>query len=204
MNRTIEFINKQLKMKKLLFIVAMMLHMTSNSQSYNGIKVGQSLEITKAAVLAKGFKFIKKHTENSYTYQKKINGLLVKLHLVVTPNSNVVWKFLVYVDENTSWYDSKKSYINMMDILSKKYGAPSNTLVEWENPYYEGDGYEMQAIYLNKCKMLTFFNDEEGNFITLDIGAFTVDKTIIMIHYENKNAHKIKEKETERVNQQIY
>lgn len=192
-------------MKQILFIAAIILQSVfTNAQSYNGIKVGQGLEVTKAAVLAKGFKFIKKNTDNSYTYQKLINGQLITLHIVATPYSKIVWKFLVYVDENTSWFDSKRSYANMVDILSKKYGKSTGSLMDWESPYYEGDGYEIQAMYYDKCTLLTFFEDNEGNFITLDLDAFTIGKSTLMIHYENKKAQEIKDRETDRVNQQMY
>ena len=192
-------------MKQVLFIAAIILQSVFiNAQSYHGIKVGQGIEATKAAVLAKGFKFIKKNTDNSYTYQKKIDGRIVTLHIVCTPYSKIVRKMLVYVDENTSWFDSKRSYVNMVEILTSKYGEPSSTLVNWESPYYEGDGYEIQAMYFDKCTLLTFFNDSEGNYITLDLDAFTIGKSTLMIHYENKKAQEIKDRETNRVNQQMY
>jgi hypothetical protein len=191
-------------MKKVLFIVAMMLHIMSNAQSYNGIKVGMPLVQTKSTIVSKGYKYEKALTDNSCTYTKIENGKKITLIIVWTPYTKLVWKVLVYVDVAYSWTSAKDKYKDYLTILSNKYGEYENSVVEWEKPYYEGDGYEVQALYYDKCKILTIFKDAEDNAIILDLDAYKINVATIMIHYENKKASEINNQEKERVNNQIY
>lgn len=48
-------------------------------------------------------------------------------------------------------------------LLSQKYGNPSYDFYFFKSPYYNGDGYELQAIRLNKGTAKTYWNRPIGD-----------------------------------------
>lgn len=190
------------KITTLLFVL--FLSIVTFSQSYNGIKLGRNLSQTKSELVSKGFIFQKYLTSNSQVFQKIIDGRKVVLTIVYSPNTKIVWKFLVEVDEATSWTTAKDKYLNYVSILNQKYGQHINIVADWEKPYYEGDGYEIQALYFDKATIMTEYQDEEGNGIVLDLDAYKINRATILIHYENQKAHEIYINEQNKINQQMY
>lgn len=192
-------------MKKfiVMFFLLVFLLKTSFSQSYNGIEIGKSLNETKANLLAKGFIPLKESTNISVSYYKYINGKKNKVHVVYTPITKVVWKLMVSVDEATSWMDTKNKYIKYEDILSKKYGEAYKSEINFELPYYDGDGYEIQAIHLDKAEIYTLFSCDKG-LVMLEIESFERGKSEILIHYINQSASELYESELQKINSNIY
>lgn len=192
-------------MKNLIVILLLVIHsIFANSQSYNGIEVGKDLASTKAKVLSKGFVQVKKDLKNCLVYQKYENGKKLEIYLIHTPYTKIVWKLAVFVDDATSWSRSKEKYFKYVSILTNKYGDPKTSVDEFESPYYEGDGYEIQALYLGKASIGSIFQDTNGNYITIELGSFDKGKADIIIHYENDKASKLNDKEMEKVNNNIY
>ena len=108
---------------------------------------------------------------------------------------NSVWKVAVYLPEINNWYNLKSEYLKYKEVYSKKYGTPESYEF-FEDPYYEGDGYEMSAVSNGNCTYSSYFSQEKGTII-VSIG----NTQKIMLGYEDKinaNLHsEEKEKYTE-------
>lgn len=48
-------------------------------------------------------------------------------------------------------------------LLSQKYGTPNNDFYYFKRPYYDGDGFELQAIRLGKGTAATYWNRPTGD-----------------------------------------
>ena len=83
-------------MKKFLFSFLFLIPFLSYSQvEFNGMKVGESLDITKKNLVSKGY--VQKSSQGTVTiWEGTIGGKSGKLYTVCTPKSKLVWKFLLF------------------------------------------------------------------------------------------------------------
>ena len=107
-------------------------------------------------------------------------------------NSHLVWKVSVLFPEHTSWSSLKSEYFLFKESYSKKYGKPES-FEYFTDPYEEGDGYELQAVKLEKCIYASYFNTPLG-YIVLDIHK---DK-FVRVTYEDAINAEIRDKEKEQ------
>lgn len=124
--------------------------------------------------------FIKKMEDNGFTFEKLLTDNVVKMKgkfmgkscdllIIHSIESKEVWKVTVYFKEKESWYDLKKEYLDTKNLFVEKYGVPKSHYEFFSEPYYEGDGYELQAIEKDKCTYRTFFYIGVG-YIAIGIG----------------------------------
>ncbi len=79
-----------------------------------------------------------------------------------TPISKQVYTILVSYEEEDSWYSLKADYLKFKRMFREKYNVIPKSTEEFHSPYYEGDGYEMQALRMSKCFYFSNFNVENG------------------------------------------
>lgn len=91
-------------------------------------------------------------------------------------------------------YSAKSSYNRYKEILSNKY-ILSNEYMFFSSPYSEGDGYELSALYKDKCRFKSFFKDSLDNNISLELISFKYEVVNTVIQYENKIAADLNKKE---------
>lgn len=118
---------------------------------------------------AKGFVQIVE-SENFITMEGEFMGKECHIHIVGTKKAKIVYMVSVIFDRKyTSWYSLKSDYNDIRDSYIGKYGMPAKDYHFFDSPYYEGDGYEMQAVRLEKCNYLCFWNDMEEGDIMISI-----------------------------------
>lgn len=143
----------------------------------------------------KGFK-VNQKTENAITFKGEINGREIELITLYTVKSGKCWKFAVYLPKKISWYSLKQEYEEYVEILKNKYGTPTNNFATFISPYYEGDGYELTAVQIEKCIYSCFW----GTKIYIEISKYNQ----VSIKYENETNSDLNEKEKSETNKQIF
>lgn len=118
-----------------------------------------------------------------------------------TSRTKTVWKVLVvFTKDYTSWYSIKRDYTDIVDSYTEKYGIPSDTYHFFSSPYYEGDGYEIQALKMDKCTYRNFW-------LNLKYGSIEISMTQnaqIKIGYEDRlNGDKRDTEEQSQINDDI-
>lgn len=108
-----------------------------------------------------------------------------------TPVSRTTTKVIVYMPKDNSWSSLKSTYLTLKEQYTKKYGTPSDEFEFFSTPYYEGDGYETQALELEKCTYSTYWQVPYG-VIGVSISEFLQ----IRLVYEDAHNIKIMEKES--------
>lgn len=103
--------------------------------------------------------------------------------------SDTAWRVIVVLPTSQSWYTLKGQYEDYKEKLTKKYGAPKSYEF-FQDPYYEGDGDELTALFAKKCTWSSFFQIEEG-FVVIEI----CDANCVRIIYEDKINSDLQEKE---------
>lgn len=114
-----------------------------------------------------------------------------EIFVIATPNSHIVWKVVVYLPKQTSWYSLKSRYGEYKNSLTNKYGTPSDDFHFFSSPYYEGDGYELQALNSDKCTYATYYDTESG-VVCVELHGAGYGKGQVKIGYEDKINSKLR------------
>lgn len=115
--------------------------------------------------------------------------------ILSTPNEHIVWKVAVYLPAQTSWYALETRYEEFKRSLEEKYGKPDFDSHYFNSPYYEGDGYELQALNSDKCNYMAGFGAGNG-VVYIELDGAGYGKGEVRISYEDdankalKNADK--------------
>ena len=190
---------KKFLLLSLLFLIPFLSH---SQVEFNGMRVGESLEITKKNFIEKGFTQ-KSSSGNLITWEGTISGRKSKVYTVASPKSKLVWKFLVIPETHNDWYSTKAAFNKYVDIFTKKYGQPSNQYFWFRDPYKEGDGHEMLAIKLDK--LVCFYSWEiPGGSILLEIDSADYGEARITISYEDEEVTKIAKDEKSEIDNNTF
>ncbi len=158
-------------MKKLIFAVLVLLTMTSMAQINAPIGLGWQTDksTVQSKLVSLGGKYYdgELKTENcswiSYTEVDEYELVMCFFY-----KENLV-KVAMMTTSYTSWGFTVSQYNKMYNLLTEKYGEAALDVNKFEEPYYEGDGYEMSAIGLGKAEISAYWNDSANTFLCLEI-----------------------------------
>jgi len=142
-------------MKKIIFLLLITISVKSFSQSFNGVEISGNISAAVEKFKLKGFKLSKKE-ENIYIMSGVLFNEQIELFLFATPITRQYAKCVVYFPES-SWYSLKRDYTKFVNLFDEKYGYHTSQYEFFSDPYYEGDGYELNALMLDKCTYATFW-----------------------------------------------
>ena len=183
-------------MKKLLLIIVCIISMTINAQEnrhlkFKDIPINGQLDSFVSKLKSKGYTFVYESDDHRGVVLKgKFVDEDAQLLVLGSSKTNTVWKVAVYVDKGASWYTLKNHYYEYVKLYSEKYGKPSDNFEFFSDPYYEGDGFELQALKAEKCIYISYFETPLG-MITVGISS----SGEIEFVYEDKINSDIWEKE---------
>ena len=183
-------------MKKTTILLALIItSFASYSQEFMGIKVEGTRESVIAKYKAKGFKVSIPPSNNVVTMNGVVDNNKVEVLIVSTPVTHKVWQIQVYLPKDITWSDIKSRYESYLNLLTEKYGAPYSSFNFFKDPYYEGDGYEMSAISLEKVVYSAFWEN-----VAISISKWKQ----VCIKYENIENSKLDTEENKTINKAIY
>jgi hypothetical protein len=88
-------------------------------------------------------------------------------------NQNELVKTSVFILTDTGaaneYPTAKSNYETMKEILTKRYGTPSDSFEFFSDPYEEGDGYEATAIAVGKGTFSTYWEKNDNGILALEI-----------------------------------
>ena len=170
-------------MKKLLIaICAILCAVVAQAQehmTFKGVPMDCNLATYVAKLEAKGYKTVYTDETGSVLTGSFAGKDDCEIYVISTGVSKLVWTVVVYFPEETSWSSLKSEYNSFKQSYTGKYGVPESYEF-FSSPYYEGDGYELQALGVEKCTFASYFTTTSGN-ITLRIGK----KGQVQVAYED-------------------
>ena len=179
-------------MKKLVLLFTVMLMSTTSFAQehldFRGVPIDGHIDDFVSKMEGLGYTLEKK-VDNAVIMEGRFTNKDVNVYILSTPQTNTVWKVAVYFDEATSWSSIKNSYREYKDLYKKKYGV-GESYEFFSDPYYEGDGYELQALRKEKCNYVTYFEPATG-YVTVKMSS----SECIVIAYEDKVNTELKKKE---------
>ena len=166
-----------------------------NSQVFNGVHIGGTLQSCISNFKQKGFTFVKYDTYGA-TMSGTVSNKQVELYIVATPKSKTVCKVAIYFPRRNSWSKLYSEYSEMKDMLITKYGDPNYNEEKFIQPYELGDGFETTAIKMEKCEYTTIWLERANTNIIVEISEFLQT----YLAYENKKNMDLKNREDESIN----
>lgn len=99
---------------------------------------------------------------NVVVMQGLYEGERVEIYVFSTPISRIAYQIVVCYPETHSWQLLKSRYSNTVKQFVQRYGIPSDHSELFLSPFYEGDGYEIEAVKDEKCKYASYFKAKNG------------------------------------------
>lgn len=113
--------------------------------------------------------------------------------VVGTPKTHLTYAVMVYLQEHHIWHTIKSEYEQIKSQLTKKYGNPESYEF-FSDPYYEGDGSELTALFSDHCTWRSYFKTSNG---TISVSMTNNYKVLIL--YQDKINYDIREKEASSI-----
>ncbi len=190
-------------MKKIfLVIVSIMLTMTAFAQnkqesehlSFKGVPIDGTLKDYTEAMKSAGFTYL--GTEDGISFlQGDFAGYRGCTIVVCTLKKlNLVSTIGVLFPEQDTWSSLYSNYSFLKEMLTKKYGKPSDEVERFES-YSEplDDGSRMTQVQLDKCKYYSVFSTQKGD-IELSIQHSGVTTCFVLLkYYDRINTNTVQE-----------
>lgn len=180
-------------MKKLLFLIlafcSSVAAMAQNGHlEFKGVPIDGNIDNFVSELKKQGFEEL--HRLDAGAIMKgNFTGKDANIYILPSAKTKTVWKVSAQFGEDESWQDLKSYYFEYVKLYASKYGEPSNHFEFFSSPYYEGDGYELQALRKDKCNYLTAFELSNG-VITISI---TTQGKVSLSYEDSKNAEIMKQ-----------
>jgi hypothetical protein len=142
---------------------------------------------------------LRKYLDNGAIMDGKVGYNEVEVFIFTTPKSKKIFRLAVYFPKKNTWSSLKSNYLDLLSILSSKYGEPTSSYESFSNPYYEGDGYEMSAVGLEKVNYLAYWSNINNLAIAIEISKFSQVKIL----YDNVFNTNLRDKEIKNINSSI-
>jgi hypothetical protein len=186
-------------MKNLILIIALFVSVNISAQSFDGVPISGDLPTAVAKYKAKGYS-LSKYIEQGAILKGKVAGREIELFVFVTPKTKKVCKMVAFFDEETNWYSLKSTYNTFYEILTEKYGYPDDKFAKFLDPYFEGDGYEMSAVGLDKSLFAAYWYKKDNLTVAVEISKYKQVKLV----YENNLMMDIKSKEQSEIESKAF
>lgn len=175
----------------LAFLIVSLLSFAQEHIEFKGIPLNGSSMSFASKLKAKGYEQVY-HSNFDYVLKGQFTGKEATVYVLGTRSSGTVWKVVAQLPEEDSWAHLKSDYNKYIELFTQKYGTPSDHFEFFSTPYYEGDGYELQALKNDKCTYSTYFKTEKGtlNVAITSSGNLSLgyeDKINTEIQTEEKN-----------------
>lgn len=181
-------------MKNLLLAILLLSSVYVGAQSFDGVSVSGDLPTAVTKYKAKGYT-LTKYIENGAILKGKVAGNLIELYIFNTPKSKKICKVVAYLEKDISWRSLKYNYTKFYDIFVEKYGQPDSKYDFFSSPYEEGDGYELQAVSLEKATFAAYWIKRDNLTTCVEISKFNQVK----LTYENNLMMDIRDKEQSEI-----
>ncbi len=176
-----------------LFVIAVLCFFTLSGFSqehltFKNIPINGDVNIFAKELVKQGFT-IKETKGNVITLSGSYISRDCEVLILGTKGTNIIWKVIIFLPKETNWYSIKSDFLKLKEQFIVKYNT-GKSYEFFSSPYDEGDGYEMQAVRLEKCTYSTFW-DTQGGSITLKISKYEQ----ISVSYEDSINSAIDDKE---------
>ena len=167
-----------------LFVLANLSFAQTGHLSFKGIPIDGHITSFVSKMEASGFEKKAINDNGNCAIMTGIfAGKSCSIVVLATQKTCTVSKVIAITSEYVSWTSLKFDYESFKDLYVTKYGNPLKKYEFFGDPYYEGDGYELQALRKDKCFYASFFETENGNIAIM----LSSDAKIKFVYEDKQN-----------------
>jgi hypothetical protein len=110
---------------------------------------------------------------------------------------DLVSKITVHFPDRDDWSSLSSNYFNLKQLLTEKYGKPSESVEKFQSYTPDSDGSKMTQVKLGACKYYTTYETEKGT-IQLAIEHDGIRRCFVKLAYFDKiNSETVKKQALE-------
>jgi hypothetical protein len=98
---------------------------------------------------------------------------------------DLVSKIVVLFPDRETWSSLLSNYFNLKELLTEKYGRPSESVEEFQSYTPDDDGSKLTQVQLGACKYYTTYETEKGS-IQLTIENDVITRCFVKLAYFDK------------------
>jgi len=108
---------------------------------------------------------------------------------------DLVSKISVLFPKQETWSSLSSNYYNLKELLTEKYGEPSDTVEKFDTDREPGDDKaKMFQVGMDRCKYFTTFELENGSIhLSIENNGFS-SSFVMLSYYDKVNSEKIRQK----------
>lgn len=155
--------------------------------TFKGIPINGPFEKFRTKIIETGFE------PDGEALIGRFAGLKVKVYVGYNEETNLVYSVIVESKQECSWDELKRKYLNVRELYIKKYGEPFEDIQSFMDPYYEGEGDELEATESTKCLYCSKFSVPGG------IVSIFIAKRSVILSFEDDINKRIAGEDEEQV-----
>ena len=141
--------------------------------------------------------YVSKMKQSGFTFEGKENGVAMlkgdfagykdcTIGVVTFNNQDIVSKIAVIFSEKDTWSTLSSNYFRLKELLTEKYGQPSESVEKFQTSYEpDDDNDRMHQVGMDRCKYYTTFETDKGN-IQVSIESNGFSSSWVMLSYFDK------------------
>jgi hypothetical protein len=168
---------------------------TTEHMTFKGVPIDGTLNEYVSKMKQSGFALI--GTEDGVAMLKgdfaAYKGCIIGV--ATLKGKDLVSKITVIFPEQEAWSSLSSNYYNLKELLTEKYGEPSETVEKFDT-YSEPDDdiAKMREVGMDRCKYFTTFELENGSIqLSIENGGF-LSGFVMLSYYDKINSEKIRQK----------
>lgn len=106
---------------------------------------------------------------------------------------DLVSNVIVIFPESKTWESLSGNYFHLKELLTEKYGEPSETIEEFESTQPRDDNDKMHAVGMNRCIYHSVFKTENGSIKLSIANDSFVASYVALAYYDKANSETIRQ-----------
>jgi hypothetical protein len=166
---------------------------SSDHLSFKGVPIDGTLDEYVAKLKQSGFTML--GTEDGVvmlkgdfaSYKSCIIGV------ATIKGKDLVSKITVIFPTQKAWSSLASNYFSLKEMLTEKYGQPSESIEKFSSYEPKDDGSKMTQVHFDACKYITTYETDKGN-IQLSIKGDIYSAFVILAYFDKINSDIIRAK----------
>ncbi len=166
---------------------------TAEHLSFKGVPIDGTLN-----------EYVKQMKQSGFTLLGTENGVAIlkgdfasykdcTVGVATSKGKDLVSTITVIFPEQKSWSLLSSNYFNLKELLTEKYGQPSESVENFSSYEPADDGSKMTQVYLDACKYVTTYETDKGT-IQLSIKGDISNAFVKLAYLDKINGNIIREK----------
>ena len=181
-------------MKKFLFVAICALFATvafaqsseSEHLTFKGVPIDGTLSQYVAKMKAAGFSYLGEEDGTALLKGDFAGFKGCTIGVSTLEGVDVVNRIVVLFTSHNEWSSLERDYNHLKDMLTKKYGEPSEVVEKFDNKYRANDNSsKMHELSMDRCTWFTTFSTEKGD-IQLSLVKYNFGSGAVILKYRDR------------------